>query len=555
MSLSHLTNRRRTDLAQPFPADWNSHDEFFCYTRGRFITNESHEMAIRHVKFNMNELAKCAAKSIGPDSAHCVRIDKFPDGMFNKTFLFTMDNGAQVVGKVPNPNAGRAHYTTASEVATMDFVRSKLGTPVPKVLAWSSKASENSVGAEYVIMEKVSGLQLDKIWPNMDIKERFELVKTISGYQKSWMSTSFSQYGSLYYSSDLPDCDECTLSKADGSEVKEHGFSVGPSTGREFLDDGRMALDFDRGPWDTVEQYKTAVGLREIACVQNISELPKSPVSLYGPGTYRPSRSKKTAVLESYLRLLRFFLPLDRSISSSYLWHPDLHAENIFVNPERPAEVLGIIDWQSSELLPLFDHAREPYFLDFDGSYSGSLNPPQLPDNFDQLDPVEQGKAKSLYLKNSLVTLYRKFTLAKNETLFKAMDFRRSTSFEMMLLAQNLLVDGESLYLSRILQLQDEWSCLPGVSASGYPPFPIQFSEAEAASINKDSTGAIRGMEIMRQLKESLGDLWPEKGVVRSDQYDQTKERLKQAKTELIDRLSRSEAERAAWEDAWPFDE
>ena len=73
---------------------------------------------------------------------------------------------------------------------------------------------------------------------------------------------------------------------------------------------------------------------------------------------------------------------------------------------------------------------------------SGSLNPPQCPDNF---DPVEQGKVESLYLQNALVTLYRKSTLAKNETLFKAMEFRQSTSFEMMLLAQNLLVDGKAL--------------------------------------------------------------------------------------------------------------
>jgi hypothetical protein len=50
------------------------------------------------------------------------RVEKFPDGMSNKAFLFTIQDGAQVVGKVPNPNAGRAHYTTASEVATMDFV-------------------------------------------------------------------------------------------------------------------------------------------------------------------------------------------------------------------------------------------------------------------------------------------------------------------------------------------------------------------------------------------------------------------------------------------------
>lgn len=33
-----------------------------------------------------------------------------------------MDDGRQVITKVPNPNAGLPFYTTASEVATMDFV-------------------------------------------------------------------------------------------------------------------------------------------------------------------------------------------------------------------------------------------------------------------------------------------------------------------------------------------------------------------------------------------------------------------------------------------------
>lgn len=53
----------------------------------------------------------------------CFKVEKLLDGMFNKAFLFTMGDGRQVVGKVPNPNAGRSHYTTASEVATMDFLR------------------------------------------------------------------------------------------------------------------------------------------------------------------------------------------------------------------------------------------------------------------------------------------------------------------------------------------------------------------------------------------------------------------------------------------------
>ena len=97
-------------------------------------------------------------------------------------------------------------------------------------------------------MEKVAGVQLSKVWPEMGIKERFELVKTISGYQKAWMSMSFTQYGSLYYSSDTDDTAGCDLVKGDGSVTKNQGFAVGPSTGREFLDDGRMALEFDRGP-------------------------------------------------------------------------------------------------------------------------------------------------------------------------------------------------------------------------------------------------------------------------------------------------------------------
>lgn len=70
-------------------------------------------------------------------------------------------------------------------------VRNELGTPVPKVLAWCSKATETPVGAEYIIMEKVEGVQLDKVWPKMDIKNRFEVAKAISRYQKAWMSTSF----------------------------------------------------------------------------------------------------------------------------------------------------------------------------------------------------------------------------------------------------------------------------------------------------------------------------------------------------------------------------
>lgn len=286
-----------------------------------------------------------------------------------------------------------------------------------------------------------------------------------------------------------------------------------------------------------------------------MAQLPRSPLSLYGPGTYSPSRSKKINALQNYLHLVKFLLPIDESISAAFLWHPDLHAENIFVHPERPSEVLGIIDWQSSELLPLFDHARQPYFLDYDGPSLTGLEPPPFPENFDQLDSSEQDKAQSLYLKMSLSALYRRFTCANNKKLFKAMEFQQTISFEIMLFAQNLLVDGEALYQSRMLDLEKEWSGLPGVQASGNPPFPLQFSADEANSISEDVASTIRGMELMRNLRQSLGELWPEKGVVQPDQYDQVKGLLRQAKLEMIDQFTHSEAERIAWEKYWPYDD
>jgi hypothetical protein len=244
-------------------------DEFFKYTRGRFVCDEKLEMSQREVQFNVHELARCAAEAIGAKA--CVAIEKYPDGMYNKSMLLTMDNGSQVVAKVPNPNAGLPHLTTASEVATMDFVgqlrgfmpetrtdsfqaRRILKTPVPRVLAWSSKVEDNPVGAEYIIMEKAPGIGLERAWPTMKIKDRITVVKAIAAFQKTWTSVSFKRFGSLYYSKDLeaPARGEPLYVNSDGVDITDDEFAVGPSMGREWIDDGRASVEMERGPCEDV---------------------------------------------------------------------------------------------------------------------------------------------------------------------------------------------------------------------------------------------------------------------------------------------------------------
>ena len=119
VSIDVKTLRRREKTV-----DWNAQADFFHYTRGRFTTDEKRNLVCRCLKFDMNQLACIAASSVGAEE--CVSIEKCVDGMYNKAHVLTMDNGRELIAKVPNPNAGEPYFTTASEVPTMDFVGSSL---------------------------------------------------------------------------------------------------------------------------------------------------------------------------------------------------------------------------------------------------------------------------------------------------------------------------------------------------------------------------------------------------------------------------------------------
>ena len=77
-------------------------------------------------------------------------------GGFNHLFSLTMDNGKGVVVRMPFKNAGPRTLLTQSEVATTDFLRTKLELPIPKVLSWNASPN-NPVSCEYIVMEQCSG--------------------------------------------------------------------------------------------------------------------------------------------------------------------------------------------------------------------------------------------------------------------------------------------------------------------------------------------------------------------------------------------------------------
>lgn len=197
------------------------------------------------MRFNVAELTQAAVASTGHGPS--TSITKLAEGGSSKVFLITMEDGFEVIAKVPTPIAGPRHYLTASEVATMDFLRSEVGLPIPRVYGWNSSAAveENPVGAEYVIMEKVQGVELSRCWRGLTKKERLAVIRRICEYENKLFTTPFEQIGGLYYPSSLsPEERGCT--------IKDSRWCFGPSPSSTFWHGERQQLQLDRGPCTTL---------------------------------------------------------------------------------------------------------------------------------------------------------------------------------------------------------------------------------------------------------------------------------------------------------------
>ncbi|KAG5971668.1 hypothetical protein E4U56_006648, partial [Claviceps arundinis] len=111
---SDLTSRIESAWTTAIPPEIDAPDstELFNFTRGRFVRDEEHQLAQRRREFNVGELARRAACVVQAD--RCLSIKKLSDGMYNRALLLSMDNGKEVVAKIPNPNAGQPHFTVAT---------------------------------------------------------------------------------------------------------------------------------------------------------------------------------------------------------------------------------------------------------------------------------------------------------------------------------------------------------------------------------------------------------------------------------------------------------
>ncbi|KKZ65771.1 hypothetical protein EMCG_08420 [[Emmonsia] crescens] len=467
----------------------DQHENFFRYTSGRWLWDEEQQLRDRFTPFNVLELQRIAARSVGANK--CVAMIKLAEGSFNKTFRLTMDDGSTAIARLPHPIAGPKYYTTASEVATMDFARTVLRIPVPQIYSWSAHI-DNPVGAEYIIMEEAAGTKLEDVWDKLPLEDRIVIMKDLVLIENKLLSVSFSNYGNLYYSSEPMSGTSAAEVMNDASpEVKsdvKKRFSIGPVVDRDFWSKERSVMNIDRGPWKLAQDYVVALANQELEWIKQYA-VPKSVDDPLLISAVQNTPRAHISLLQKYLQVAPYLLPTDPDIIAPTIWHTDLHSGNLFVDKGR---ITSVIDWQGAWAGPLLLQGRHSRLVDHHGDII--LKPPA---NFKDLEPNEKAQLRKQMASSIVIYLYEQQTAKVNPCLDQVLRLKLGRiRCDPISFASNTWDDDILPLRESLINLERHWHGLGFDFAC-----PIHFTEEELQGHAKDGEGWNEVQDFWRALE------------------------------------------------------
>lgn len=114
----------------------------------------------------------------------------------------------------------------------MDFLQTVLKLPVPEVLTYSA-TSDNPIGAEYILMERVEEESLFSRWLSLTTDEVKDFRTQIADMERKIFDSHFPAYGSLYYKKDLD---------REPQIPAVESFVIGPVSAQQFCHGERSRL-------------------------------------------------------------------------------------------------------------------------------------------------------------------------------------------------------------------------------------------------------------------------------------------------------------------------
>jgi hypothetical protein len=206
-----------------------------------FSFNEAFRRQELRRVFNVDGLRRLAAESVRRSTDDIADLRKLDENGYNRNFLITMRDGFKMVARIPLLVTIPGFFVVASEVATMDFLRSR-GLPIPEIYGYSP-STDNVAETEYIFTEFVEGTALNTIWFDLEEEDIISLTRQIAKLESVMMSIDFPAGGSLYYAKDLE-----KIHGRRGISLEDKRFCVGPEVRPSLWAGRRSQLKVDRGP-------------------------------------------------------------------------------------------------------------------------------------------------------------------------------------------------------------------------------------------------------------------------------------------------------------------
>jgi len=341
------------------------------------------EPNIQHLK----EAVMPCLQRVFPESQD-FQVEYLTQGGFNKIYTATTvglaeDKKHTLIIRLALPT--NPYHKVESDVATMELVRCSTNIPVPTIYAYDSSGS-NKLGLEWMLMEKVDGRELHRVWFDWDYDEKLRLSETVALWTSQLLQITSDNIGSVYMR----------------SVGEEEEFYVGRSVHCLFSGDRRLWYDIPRGPFDNLEEFFSArlaffirdtldyletvlqEGPKSVAKRNGLPSPPRSASSMDQDSedpNHRPQTAEEALYEQadrddaeyynwqeltaedlqqriSRMEALRQALPklCERAAEempqlSTALTHPDISISNIFI--DDCGKPTALIDWEHVQLGPL----------------------------------------------------------------------------------------------------------------------------------------------------------------------------------------------------------
>lgn len=234
--------------------------------------------------------------------------------------------------------------------------------------------------------------------------------------------------------------------------------------------------------------------------------------------------------LNLFLRIARHLVPSHNSqFLQPILRHPDLSPNNIFVSDTY--QLTGFIDWQHCAILPMFLQSSIPNsFQNYGDPISESLQMPELPPNFAELDDHEQLNEIELLKKRQTHYYYMVGTSVHNQSHFDAMwDHTGNTRRRPYLHAREPW-EGDVISLKAdLIRVVQRWR---EVVKSDSLPCPISFTDEEIEECLRLEASQEEADSIEATMIDIVG--CGQEGWVPAEHYDEALQRARDLKEQTL---------------------